>query len=197
MANSHAEHASLPCRACGRVFDADVWVIVDTEERPDLLARLRAGTLHDLTCPHCSHEATLNAALLLLRPHGAPVLLFSPRRGGDRAGDEEQAAALVGMLREHMGAAWQDEWLGEGVAGVTREALPAALSDDPETIARLEAAAAPGDDVPPALRAALEQVIGALQAEGVRVNTADDLRRALEQRPELAAKVAQALGRTG
>jgi len=195
MPNSHAEPANLPCRGCGRAFEAEVWVIVDTEERPDLLARLRAGTLHDLTCPHCGHTATLHAAVLLLRPHGAPALLFSPRRGGDREGDEEQAAALVGILRQHMGVAWRDEWLGDGITGVAREALPAALSDDAATAARLEAAAAVGGEVPPAVREALESVIAALTAEGVRVVTPDDLRRALEQRPALAAKVAAALGK--
>jgi len=197
MPNSHAEPANLPCRACGRAFDVEVWVIVDTEERPDLLARLRAGTLHDLTCPHCGHTATLNAAVLLLRPHGAPALLFSPRRGGDRESDEEQAAALVGMLRQHMGAAWQEAWLGDGITGLAREALPAALSDDLTTAERLEAAAALDEEVPPALRQALEGVVAALAAEGVRVSTPDDLRRALEQRPALAARLAAALGRDG
>ena len=193
MPNSHAEPATLPCRACGEAFAADVWVIVDTEERPDLLAKARGGTLHDLTCPHCGHTATLNTALLLLRPHGAPALLFSPRRGGDREADEEQAAALVGMLRQEMGAGWRDEWLGEGVAGVAREALPAALSEDPETAARLAAAATMSEQVPLAVRQALEGVISALMTEGVRVNTPEDLRRALEERPALAAQVAAAL----
>lgn len=193
MSNSHAEEAELTCRACGREFAAGVWVIVDADERPDLAARLVAGTLHDLTCPHCGHTATLNAPLLLLRPAAEPALLFCPARGDDPARDEEQAAALVGLLREHIGAAWRAEWLAGGVVGVAREALPAVLGD-PLAAARLATAAATdGDDVPPAVFAALQGVLSELAAAGLRVQTPDDLRRALAARPELAARLAAAL----
>lgn len=194
--HSHAEPATLPCRQCGEPFTADVWVIVDTDERPDLLLLLRAGTLHDLRCPACGHTATLNAPLLVCRPGAEPPLLFSPARGDERERDEEQAAALVGMLRAHMGGAWRDEWVARGLAGAAREALPLLLGDDPATAAALAAATNPAgapDEVPPAVREALAGVMAALAAEGVRLNTAEDLRRALEERPELKARVAEAL----
>lgn len=197
MAYSHAETAELPCRGCGAPFAAGVWVIVDVDERPELLARLRAGTLHELTCPHCGHTGMINAPLLLLRPTNDPALLYSPARGGSRDEEEEQAAALVGILRARMGAAWREEWLGEGVIGVAREALPAVLGDDPTTAARLGAAASESDDVPLTVRHALEAVLRALAAEGVRVQSADDLRRALEARPALAERLAAALRERG
>lgn len=191
---SHAEAAELPCRACGAPVPAEVWVIVDAAHRPDLLARLRAGALHELTCPGCGHTATVNAPLLLLRPGAEPPLLFSPARGGDRERDEEQAAGLVGLLRAHMGAAWDDAWLARGVVGAPREALPALLGDDPSPAAGLAAAVAAGDDdVPPAARQALGEVLAALAAEGVRVNTPEELRRALAERPLLKARLGAAL----
>jgi len=171
-------------------------VIVDPTERPDLLARLLAGTLHDLTCPACGHTATLDAPLLIVRPAAEPVLLFSPARGGGPAQAEAQAAALVSLLRAHVGSAWRDEWLGRGVVGVARAALPTLLTDDPATAAAL-AAAATGDEtaaLPPALGQALAEVIAALAAEGVRVDSAEELTRALDARPELRARLQQRLG---
>ena len=186
---SHAEPVTLPCQNCGAPVPGDVWIIVDTAERPDLLVRLRAGMLHEMTCDQCGQAAVINAPLLIMRPGAEPVLLFSPARGGDPAVDEEQAVALAGMLRENLGDDWRDEWLAHGLTGVPREALPMLLGDDPATAAGLAAAHAAEDEVPPGLRQALEEIVLALAAEGVRIETAEDLRRALESRPEMRARL--------
>ena len=45
MAHSFATTAQLTCAACHQPFDADLWLLVDTAERPDLLARIRLGML--------------------------------------------------------------------------------------------------------------------------------------------------------
>ena len=39
MPHSYAETLTLACAACGRDFDADLWLIVDMAERPDLQTR--------------------------------------------------------------------------------------------------------------------------------------------------------------
>lgn len=194
---SHAEPAELACRACGGPVAAAVWVIIDVAARPDLSARLRAGTLHELICPACGHAATVNAPLLLLRSGAEPALLFSPGRGDDRERDEAQAMGLVGLLRAHMGAAWREEWLARGLIGAPREALPALLGDDPALVAQLAAAVAAGDsdsDMPSTTRRALGEILSALAAEGVRVTTPEELGRALDERPLLKARLATALG---
>ncbi len=79
MPHSYAETLTLTCNACGHDFDAQFWLIVDAAERPDLLARIRAGALHELVCPHCGDAGHMDAPLLLFRPDDEPVLLFSPR----------------------------------------------------------------------------------------------------------------------
>lgn len=192
--HSHAEPAALPCRVCGEVFESDIWIIVDILERPDLHDKLRASTLHQLTCPACGHADIVNAPLLVFRPEAEPVLLFAPAQGGTQAQDEEQAQALVGIFREGMGGDWRDEWLGRGLTGVPREALPLLMSDDPATAVALAGAhAADEEAVSPHLRQALEEIMLALAAEGVRVNSADDLKWALESRPELKTRLADAL----
>lgn len=202
---SHAEPAELACRACGGPVAAAVWVIIDVAARPDLSARLRAGTLHELICPACGHAATVNAPLLLLRSGAEPALLFSPGRGDDRERDEAQAVGLVGLLRAHMGAAWREEWLARGLIGAPREALPALLGDDPALVAQLAAAVAAGDSdsdsdydndsgMTATTRRALGEILSALAAEGVRVTTPEELGRALDERPLLKARLATALG---
>lgn len=193
---SHAEAVTLPCRVCAAAIDCEIWIIVDTDERPDLLARAQAGTLHEMICPRCGEAAVVNAPLLLVRPGAEPVLLFSPARGGTPATDEEQAVALTGMLRQNLGDDWRDDWLARGLTGVPRESLPVLLAGDPATAAGLAAAHAADDDgLTPDLRQALGEVILALAAEGVRIQSADDLRRELETRPEMRARLAALLRR--
>lgn len=194
MSYSYADQATLNCPHCGQPFTAEVWLIVDTNERPDLLQRLQDETLHLLVCPHCGQEATLDAALLILRLEGDPVLIFSPARRTDEAQNREQALSLVQMLRQTMGETWEDTWLADGLPGVPRAALGALLREEPEAVAELEAARQPAntDDIPPVMVEALQEVLTVLAAEGVRVNSALDLEQALASRPELRARMAAA-----
>jgi len=37
MAHSYAQHLELTCPECGARFKADMWLIVDGSERPDLV----------------------------------------------------------------------------------------------------------------------------------------------------------------
>jgi predicted RNA-binding Zn-ribbon protein involved in translation (DUF1610 family) len=76
MPHSFSQTASLTCPQCGRAFSAEVWLIVDADERPDLLARIRAGTLHDLTCPHCGHQGNVLRTAALSRLQDLTGLTF-------------------------------------------------------------------------------------------------------------------------
>lgn len=189
---SHAEPATLSCPGCGQSIATEIWTIVDIDERPDLLARLLNETIHTVTCPKCGHVAVVNAPLLIIRQKEKPVLLFSPARGFTPEEDEEHAVALVGMLREHLGQGWQNDWLGDGVSGIARDALPRILSDDPRTLAALATAAAQDDEVPIQIRDTLERIMVVLANEGVRVSTAEDLVMAIESRPELKSALRRA-----
>jgi len=135
---SYAQTAPVTCPACGHAFTFDIWLIVDAAERPDLLDRIRGGTLHNVTCPQCGEEiGQVAAPLLLYTPAGAglptvPPLLFSPAGNTTVEQDQEQAGQLVGMLRQSLAAAWEDAWLAEGLRSVPRAMLPALISGDPE-----------------------------------------------------------------
>jgi hypothetical protein len=131
MTISLAQTASLTCPVCGVAFDADVWLIVAADKRPDLVAQIRAGTLHTVVCPN-GHASQIDAPLLLYRPQADPPILFSPAEQTTREQDQQQAEGLIGALRERLGNAWRDAWLAQGLPGVQRAMLPIALADDPE-----------------------------------------------------------------
>ncbi len=163
MANSYAQNASLTCPQCGRPFDAEIWLIVDVSERPDLADKMRSGSLHEVACPSCGHTGQIDAPVLVLLAHdgtaettsvdttdggattdvvgatGRSPLLFSPAQNTTADQDREHAAGLVTTLAQRMGAAWQDAWVAEGLRMIARNLLPAALSENPD-VALQEAA---------------------------------------------------------
>ncbi|WP_044232201.1 CHAT domain-containing protein [Chloroflexus sp. Y-396-1] len=132
MPISHAEPITLTCPACGTSHTANIWLIVAPDERPDLLEQIRNGSLHTVTCPQCGQTHTLDAPLLIFRPTAEPPILFAPAQQTSAEQDQEHANALISILRQRLGAAWNDAWLGQGPAVVPRQLLPLALTDDPE-----------------------------------------------------------------
>jgi hypothetical protein len=172
MSVSFAQEADLLCPRCGQSFRADVWLIVDAAERPDLLERVRAGTLHTLSCPHCGHEGGIDVPVLIFRPYPTPgrgedfPLLFSPAQHTSSEEDQQQAAVLLETLRRRLGDRWRDEWLARGLPGVPRPLLPVVLSEGPEA---------------------------ALLMAFIQARTWDESRRILEAHPELLSDEADAL----
>ncbi|WP_374710806.1 CpXC domain-containing protein [Chloroflexus sp.] len=73
MSHSLAQHVSLSCPQCNHHFDAEVWLIVETAERPDLLAKIKDGSLHQIVCPHCGAVSQVDAPLLVFIPPPCPL----------------------------------------------------------------------------------------------------------------------------
>ncbi|MBN1486028.1 MAG: hypothetical protein JW981_00215, partial [Anaerolineae bacterium] len=135
MSNTYAEHPDLTCPACDENFTVEVYLVVDINERPDLLPTLKEGTLHTFFCPACQHTAELDVPLLIVRPGGTPPLLFSPAQRTSQEQDHEHAVGLVGHLQVSLGDAWDDGWLAEGLTGIPRQLLSVILDgDDPATV---------------------------------------------------------------
>ncbi len=64
MPRSRQEATELTCPTCGRPFTAEVWLIIDKGERPDLVHTLLDGELNVMRCPHCGAEGGINHPLL-------------------------------------------------------------------------------------------------------------------------------------
>ena len=127
MMVSFAEPIELTCPRCGTPFATETWVIVDGDERPDLVARILDGTLHDVTCPHCGQSGQAPAPLLYHDGRAGRVLLAVPTD----MPEEEWRQAGQGLLWTLIGALAEERrgpYLGEvqaeagleGVAGVIR-----------------------------------------------------------------------------
>ena len=81
MPHCLAQGVQRTCPQCGAQWSADLWLVVDCAERPDLAGRLRAGDLHRLACPQCGGVAEADAPLLVYRP-AATVLGTAPAAPG-------------------------------------------------------------------------------------------------------------------
>lgn len=95
---SYSQHFPYQCQN-GHAGQLEVWLVVDGDERPDLLRLAAAGELTPPRCPVCGADAGVDAplSLLLYRPDKHPELLFGstsppadPRR--------QQQASISGMV---------------------------------------------------------------------------------------------------
>ena len=207
MPISHAELITLTCPACGTSHTADIWLIVAPDERPDLVEQIRNGSLHTVTCPQCGQTHTLDAPLLIFRPTAEPPILFAPAQQTSTEQDQQHAAELIGILRQRLGAAWNDAWLAQGPAVAPRQVLPLALTDDPaaalrELVAQMQQALAELRQRDPEafarLEAAAQQAMAALQAadrspdeapESAATADASALIQALERDQKLTSRI--------
>lgn len=90
MSRSFAQSVALPCGNCGQSFMAEVWLIVDAAERPDLVDRIRAETIHTLRCAHCGTDQLIDAPLLFHDGH-AQTLIFATQ--ADASDEQNQGLA--------------------------------------------------------------------------------------------------------
>ncbi len=113
---SYSQPTALTCDHCGAAFTADVWLILDIVERPDLADRARTGELHRVACPN-GDTTELSAPLLLSLQGQTPPLLFFPARRsmGDR--EREHGLALLDLVRRRFGPSWRE---ASGKAGRVR-----------------------------------------------------------------------------
>ncbi|MEJ5241402.1 MAG: CpXC domain-containing protein, partial [Anaerolineales bacterium] len=206
MPHSYARPTDLPCPQCGHTFHAELWLILDAAERPDLLDRLRRGELHTLTCPHCGHTAEADVPLLLFFPkeplrlvdpqtgaRGPEVkILFSLARRATPQQNQQHAQALLAHLRQILGDAWQDEWVAQGIPGVPREMLPALLSPDPQAALR-ELAERQQRELERLRREDPSQFLHLMLSAFVQVPDLNQKRTILENTPELLTDEADAL----
>lgn len=188
MPHSFADQLMLTCPQCGTFFTPDVWLIIDTAERPDLPALIRDGSIHRFICPN-GHPGEVDAPLLLFRPDQNPPLLFAPAARTTAEQDRTMADGLLGRLAESLGDAWRAEWL-PGMLTLPRRLLAEALDSD-DAAATLDRVLA--DAIPPDVGDALGQIMTSLANEGVRLDTPHDLESALAARPELRERLEAAM----
>jgi hypothetical protein len=111
--SSGAMNVSSECPACKARTEHPAWVVVDAEDRPDVIDELRQGRLRSFDCPRCGRSTATNTSLLLDTRRRSP-LLFAP----DPKADEQRS-------REQLFASLQIHQRGSRKSG--SRALPAVL----------------------------------------------------------------------
>ncbi|MCB9128975.1 MAG: CHAT domain-containing protein [Ardenticatenales bacterium] len=187
MTTSLSQRHPLTCPDCGLDFDFELWRVIDVEQRPDLLARVRDGSLHVATCPN-GHTTLVDAPLLLYRPSADPALLFSPAQQTTTEQDQEQAQSLVAWLRDALGDAWQAAWLGDGLRAVPRPLLGTALDEGVEAAMQQMAAQRQAQ-----MPAEVREILQAAVESGITITSQEELDAFLQSRPELMEKLAEAM----
>jgi CpXC motif protein len=127
MPLSYSENANLTCPACRQDFAADVWMLVDSAERPDLAEELRDGGLNVVVCPHCGHRGPAGAPLLFHDPANRRVYFAAPAASEEHEW-REQAQSLLYLLVGSLPEGERHPYLGDvqveqEVEGVRRAVL--------------------------------------------------------------------------
>ncbi|MDR3577527.1 MAG: CHAT domain-containing protein [Anaerolineaceae bacterium] len=134
MPNSFAQTSESTCSRCGQTFQIEIWQIIDTNERPDLLSKLEQESIHFFSCPQCQNEMPVDAPLLIYRLGDWPKIIFSPTAKASKEQKLQQANELLGMLRKSLPDTWNNEWL-KNIATVPRPVLAVFLKEGPESAA--------------------------------------------------------------
>jgi hypothetical protein len=101
MPRSHVETADLACPTCDKPFTTTVWLVVDRQERPDLVRLIMDGELNVARCPHCGAEGGVNHPLLFHDGAREQVVIALPLT----VQGSEAARELVGDLLQRLLAA--------------------------------------------------------------------------------------------
>jgi CHAT domain-containing protein/glutaminase len=160
--NSFSQTAEFICPISNKPFDFEVWLIIDRDERPDLIEKARAGTLNTVISPYTGTAmGTVDAPLLIFQPNGTPSLFFSPAQGTTQEQNQQQAIELIHQLRQRLGTGWQERWLQNGLPAIPRELVGDALDDFGWAAQKLAQTAQSGqtsDDPVNELRAIIKQL---------------------------------------
>jgi hypothetical protein len=205
MPISYSEQTTLTCPACQREFEAAVWTLVDTAERPDLTLALQEGTLDRVTCPHCGSSGPSGAPLLLHDPQQRRVYFAVPpgvaeHRWRERA--QELLYMLVGSLPEEARLTYLgDVQVEQEIGGVRRawqrrqrkaEARRAGSAAAPQPAPEPSRAPEPPAQKPAAPAAPLVELVQQLLAS----DSAADFQAQIERSPVLLSELAdQTIGR--
>lgn len=113
MPRSYREIVRLSCEHCGKPMMAEAWKIVDTGERPDLLARAQKAKLNRVVCPHCKKETLIETiTLFFYRGRTIPLLAsFVETEAGKPEEIWQEFIPLLQRLEQKLGKRWRDEWV--------------------------------------------------------------------------------------
>lgn len=125
---SLAERTTWVCPVCGEEAVADVWVLVDVVERPDLMELGRAGRLRHHECSR-GHAFDVEEPLLVYSPGESPPLYLVLAKSWTDEAVGVRCRYLVGVARQRLGAAWDESAVQEGIPWIPWAFFAVALTE--------------------------------------------------------------------
>ena len=131
MPNSYAQTIELTCPETQQSFKFDLWLIIDCDERPDLIEKVIDKSIHVAPSPYADCAITLeDAPLLVFQPQNEPPLFFSPSQQPPTTElMQQQASSLISRLKNNLADNWQEGWLdNSSLTNISRDSIQAALT---------------------------------------------------------------------
>ncbi|OQY87503.1 MAG: hypothetical protein B6D41_11635, partial [Chloroflexi bacterium UTCFX4] len=192
MPLSFSQNTALTCSQCHTPFNAELWLIVDAGERPDLAARCRDGSIHVVAC-RSGHRGMLGAPLLYHDRAKQQLFLAYPD-GMSEQQVQETGAQLVQQLRAQMLILPNTAYL-DAPQALPIGLLSAAIDDKlDEVVEQLQQHAAQLEKLRdhPALRVLQEhQALGKTIQEWMNTDSWTESKQFLEAHPELLTNDAE------
>lgn len=191
MAHSFSRNISFTCAVCDATFRDTIWMIIDVQERPDLLLPIKRDTLHLVYCPYCGTVLACDVPLLIFNPDDTHPLLYSPIEDDTDEEIENAYRALTATLRRSMGDEWDEAWVESDPPYCPREMLPFMVAEGIEE--KMDAANALAEVYPEhygglaAVVAEITELYGPLQSLPTFVEAQDpsEMKQILRDHPEL------------
>jgi len=116
MPISYAEQYPYTCDGCGHSGNADLWLLIDVAERPDLVERVKTKRLRIVSCASCLRSIELlHGVLLIYRPHDQLLMFVGrsvPEPSQAWSGPDNKALWLLCVRLAHeLGAQWDNRML--------------------------------------------------------------------------------------
>jgi tetratricopeptide (TPR) repeat protein len=134
--HSLSEISEVTCSECYYNYKAEMWVVIDAQERPDLAEQCRDRTIHNLQCPQCGRTFTPDRPLMYHDGEARQLILAVPSETTLEE-DRETNRRLVQHLFPRLADANNREYLNQtrNVPGV--EGLQMLLQgEDPNGLLR-------------------------------------------------------------
>src|SRR5687767_4467924 len=104
MPNSYSKIVEYICPDTKQAFTFEIWLIIDHDERPDLIEKLKAGTLHQVVSPFTNKTLVqLDVPLLIFQPSRSPALFFSLATETTPEEDAQNETMLLEQLKQAVG----------------------------------------------------------------------------------------------
>lgn len=120
---SHSQTINLYCLICSNFFEEEIWLIVDVNECPDLVEKIREENIHVTYCPDCGNKMKMDLPLLIYNHKKILRIIFSPQENLSDIKNQEILYSFLKALSENLKEKFNNEWIDK-VPMIPKSILP-------------------------------------------------------------------------